>query len=308
MLWTTIKRVCRSGFINFWRDGFVSLASISIMTVTLLIIGSLIFSSALFQSSLKQLRDRVDVSVYFVTSAPESDILSLKKDVETLPQVLSSEYLSREEVLSQFKERHQNDQLTLQALDELGTNPLGATLNIRAKDTSQYETITKFLESKEGLNDGTPSIISKINYYDKKTAIDSFTKIITASKRVGTTILAIFIATSIIITFVMIQLVIYSSRDEIGVMRLVGASTMYIRAPFMVTGIMYGIIAGIFALLILYGVAYYLAPSTEVFFGGINLTAYYISNFVEIFVVIIGSGIILGAISSFLAVRRYLTV
>jgi len=308
MLWTNTKRICRSGFVNFWRNGFVSLSSVSIMTITLLVIGLLIFSSALFKSSLEQLRNKVDINVYFVTTAAEPEITALKGDIEIMPEVKSAEYVSREDVLAQFKERHQNDQLTLQALEELGENPFGATLNIRAKETSQYESITKFLESKSGTAVGTASIISKINYYDNKKSIDNLTRIIEAGKLIGTVVVSIFIAISIIVTFVMIQLVIYMSREEISVMRLVGASTMYIRGPLMITGIMYGAIASLITLLLLYFMAYYLAPGTAAFFGDVDVLSYYVQNFAKIFFIILASGVGLGGISSYLAVRRHLTI
>lgn len=308
MFWTNSKRICRSGFVNFWRNGFVSLSSVSIMTITLSVIGLLIFSSALFKSSLQQLRNKVDVNVYFVITVAEPEILALKSDIEIMPEVKSVEYVSREDVLTQFKERHQNDQLTLQALKELGENPFGATLNIRAKETSQYESITKFLESKSGTALGTASLISKINYYDNKKAIDSLTRIIEAGRLIGTVIVSIFIAISIIVTFVMIQLVIYMSREEISVMRLVGASNMYIRGPLMITGIMYGVIASLITLSLLYLMAYYLAPGTSAFFGDVNILSYYVQNFAQIFFIILASGVSLGAVSSYLAVRRHLTV
>jgi len=307
-MWTSIKRVGKAGFVNFWRNGFVSLASLSVMTVTLLIIGVTIFFSALLNSSLEQLKNKVDINVYFVTSAPESDILALKKDIEALPEVKSVEYLSRDDVLNEFKGKHADDELILQAFDELGDNPLGATFNINATDPSQYESITKFVEDKTG-QAGAASIVRKVSYHgDKKEAIDSLTNFITSSKRIGSLIITLFIFISVLITFNTIQLVIYSSREEISVMRLVGASMTYIRGPFMVTGIMYGIIAGIISLFALYLVALYLGPSTTLFFGGVNLASYYLSHFPLVFMVIVGGGVALGAVSSFLAVRRYLTI
>lgn len=308
MLWVSIKRIGKTGFINFWRNGFVSLASVSIMIVTLTVIGLIIFAGALFSASLMELQGKVDINVYFVTSAPESDIIGIKKDLEALPEVRTVEYLSREQVLDRFKARHENDQLTLQALEELGGNPLGATLNIHAKETSQYESIVKFLESKTTGASGSASMISKINYYDNKSAIDNLSKIITASKRIGSLLVVLFALISILITFNTIQLVIYTAREEISVMRLVGASTAYIRGPFVVTGIMYGGLASVVTLLLLYALSLWLAPSTQSFFGDINLATYYLNNFPQIFLIIVGSGIFLGAVSSYLAVRRYLII
>jgi cell division transport system permease protein len=308
-MWTSIKRIAKSGFVNFWRNGFVSLASLSVMTVTLLVIGVTIFFSALLNSSLLQLKNKVDINVYFVTSAPESDILAFKKDIEALPEVKSVEYLSREDVLQQFKEKHTDDELILQAFDQLGDNPLGATFNINAKDPSQYESITKFIEDKTTNAVGSASIVRKVSYHgDKKEAIDSLSNFISSSKRIGSLIISLFIFISVLITFNTIQLVIYSSREEISVMRLVGASTTYIRGPFMITGLMYGLLAGIISMLLLYGVALYIGPATTLFFGGVNLATYYLQHFAMVFAIIVGGGIGLGAVSSFLAVRRYLTI
>jgi cell division transport system permease protein len=306
MLWTATKRIIKAGFINFWRNGFVSLASVLVMTVTLTVIGLIIFTGALFSASLVQLRDKVDINVYFVTSAPENDILSLKLDLEQLPEVKKVEYFSRDDVLARFKARHENDQLTLQALEELGENPLGATLNIAARETSQYESIVKFLETKNAGAAGSASIISKINYYDNKSAIENLNNIITSGQRIGSFLVLIFGLISILITFNTIQLVIYTAREEISVMRLVGASTAYIRGPFVVTGIMYGVVAAFVTIILLYCLALWLAPSTTAFFGDINLASYYLSRFLQIFGIIFGAGIVLGAISSYLAVRRYL--
>ena len=309
MLWTATKRIVKGGFINFWRNGFVSLASVLVMTVTLTVIGLIIFAGALFSASLTQLQDKVDINVYFVTSAPESDIISMKLDLEKLPEVKEVAYVSREEVLERFKARHQNDELTLQALEEIGDNPLGATLNISARDTSQYESIVKFLDTKSETA-GSASIISKINYNEDqiKRAIDNLSKIITSAQKIGSVIILILGAISILITFNTIQLVIYTAREEISVMRLVGASMPYIRGPFVVTGVMYGVCASVLSMVLLYILAVWLAPSTTVFFGGTSVVQYYISNLAMLFGIIWGAGILLGAVSSYLAVRRYLIV
>jgi cell division transport system permease protein len=124
MLWTNTKRVIKAGFINFWRNGFVSLASLLVMSVMLLIIGSIIFTSAILDTSLQQIKSKVDINVYFVTTAREADILLIRDAVRTLPEVDRIEYISRDQALADFRNRHQNDQLTLQALDELKENPI----------------------------------------------------------------------------------------------------------------------------------------------------------------------------------------
>ncbi len=308
MFWTKIKRVFRAGFTSFWRNGFVSLASILVMVVTLFVIGSLIFTSATLSSTLQQIQNKVDVNVYFTTGATESQILALKKTLEALPEVAHIDYISRDQALANFKDKHQTDQLTLQALDELGDNPLGAVLNIKAKDPSQYEGIATFLQGKSGLADDGTSIIDKVNYYQNKVAIDRLTHIIQAGQKVGFTLTIILVILSVLITFNTVRLAIYTAREEISVMRLVGASNKYIRGPFVVTGIFYGIISAVITLAIFSPLTYWLGPKTQNFFTGINVFEYYKQNFGQIFLIIVSSGVFIGAVSSFWATRKYLKI
>lgn len=308
MLWTSIKRVIKGGVVNFYRNGFVSLASVLIMTVTLFVIGGVIFLSATLTASLEEIKSKVDVNVYFLTSAKEEDILTLANALRTLPEVKEVEYISREQALLDFKKRHENDELTLQALQELPDNPLGAVLNVKAKEPSQYEGIAGFLKGDSALGGGTTTIIDEVNYYDNKVAIDTLSRIMVSAEKLGFVVALLLVIISISIAFNTIRLAIYISRDEIGVMRLVGASNKYIRGPFVVSGILYGVTASLLTLALFYPLTYYLGDSLENFFSGLNLFRYYLAHFGEFFLILVGSGMVLGAISSFLAVRRYLNV
>lgn len=307
-MFTSIKRILRGGFTHFYRNVFVSLSSVLIMTVTLFVIGSVIFLSATLTHSLDEIRSKVDVNVYFQTGAPEASILALQKSVEALPEVKSAEYISREKALENFRKRHENDALTLQALDELPDNPLGAVLNIRAADPSHYEGIAEFLKSESALSKGSPSIIDEVNYYDNKATIDKLSSIIDSAQNLGFALTGLLVAISLIIAFNTIRLAIYISREEISVMRLVGASNTYIRGPFVVSGVIYGMTAAILTLAAFYPITYYLGGSTENFFSGLNLFSYYLDHFGEFFLILAGTGIVLGATSSYFAVRRYLRV
>lgn len=308
MLWVNTKRVIRAGFYSFWRNGFVSLASILIMIVTLAVIGSVLFLRAGLTASLNELKNKVDINVYFVTTAPENDILVMKETLEALPEVSQVAYVSREEALADFKERHANNQLTLQALDELGENPLGAVLNIRAKQPSQYEGIANYLEERKASAQGQQSIIDKINYFQNRAAIDKLTNIIHSAEKFGLGLTIALVVISVLITFNTIRLAIYMSREEIAVMRLVGASTSYIRGPFTVGGIIYGVAAGLLTLALFYPLAYWLGGASQNFLVGFNVFDYYVSKFPVFFLAIIGSGVFIGAVSSFLATKKYLKV
>ncbi len=309
MMWTSIKRITRSGFFSFWRNGFVSISSVLVMIITLFVITATIFLGAILNASLQEIKNKVDINVYFVRTAPEEDILSLQKALEALPEVKAPvEYVSREDALADFRQKHQDDQFTLQALDELGENPLGASLNIRAKEPSQYEGIAEFLKSKGVLlKDGT-AIIDKVNYYQNKTAIDTLTKMINSANRLGLILTLFLVCVSILITYNTIRLAIFMSRDEISVMRLVGASMMYIRGPFVVSGAIYGVVSGFVTLILFFPITLWLGNATAEFFVGLNVFSYYIENFAQIFLIVILSGAAIGSISSFLAVRKHLKI
>jgi cell division transport system permease protein len=225
-----------------------------------------------------------------------------------MPEISSIDYVSSDEALSEFRKRHQEDEPTLRALDELGSNPLGASLNIKAKDPSQYESIVKFLDDQKDSSKSGDSIIDRINYSKNKQAIDALNKIIAASNRLGSIVIGFFVFVSILITFNTIRLAIYIFREEISVMRLVGASEMYIRGPFVTVGVMYGFVSGILTLLLLYPITYWIGPITADIGTGLSVFSYYIAQFSFFFSVAVGSGVVLGAISSYLAVRKYLRV
>ncbi|MEX0917149.1 MAG: permease-like cell division protein FtsX, partial [Candidatus Paceibacterota bacterium] len=169
---------------GFWRNGFVTLASVLVMTVTLFAIGSLVFSNALVQKSLDDLQSKVDINAYFTLNASEEDILDLQRQVDALPEVASTEYVSRDDALERFRARHQDDQLVLQSLDELEENPLPASLAIRAKDPSQYQSVADFLKTvqDERISSNTP-LIDNINFFQNQETFENLANIIDSSER-----------------------------------------------------------------------------------------------------------------------------
>ena len=317
-MFTYFKRIIRTGFVNFWRNGFLSFSSIIILTLSLTAFGLLIFGSAFGQTLIQEVKNKVDINVYFTLGADEPSVLELKKTIEKLPEVAEVDYISRDQALASFKEKWKDNTLIIQGLTEVGDNPLPALLNIKAKEPSQYAGIASFLDSKNSLTSNGKNIIDKVNYNQNKLVIDRLGKIIPAVAKVGSGIALILIFVAIIITFNTLRLVIYNARDEIAVMKLVGASNAYVRGPFVVSGIMYGLFSGALTLVILGLFAYY-TDAAVIKFAGVQGTqdfgliinvfsTYFRHNIAQIVAVVLGSGIVLGAISSYLAVRRYLHV
>jgi cell division transport system permease protein len=300
MWWTHTRRIIRAGFINFWRNKVVTIASLLVMTVTLFVIGTLLLGSAFFHASLADIEKRVDISVAFKPDAAEADVLSIKQSLEQLPSVTEVIYTSRENELINFRERHKDNSLLLQSLEEVG-NPFGARLSIKSADPSQYESIASFLNNQDESSGG---LIDKISF--KKDLVDRLTALLASARQLGLIISVVLICMSILVTFNTISLAIYISREEISVMRLVGATNKYVRGPFLVEGVIAGILSCFMALILLYPTTMWLKGVTAGLYGGINLSSYYLQNFPKIFLILLASGVILGVVSSFLAVRKYL--
>lgn len=299
-----IKRILKAGWLNFIRNTFVSLSAVLVMVVMLLIISGVITTDRLLSDTLSSIENKVDVNVYFNPAVDEVTVLSLEEQLETLPEVDSVEYISRESALEQFKERHQNNQSVLSSLDELEENPLGATLTIKAKNTSQYDSIAVFLENYQSVN-LSANHIDKINYFDNKQAIDTLNNIIDGSQKFGFIISVIFIIIAIVITLNTLRLAIYISKDEIHVMNLVGATEGYIRGPFIVTGIIYGIIATIVVMAILLPLNLWMTSVVQDFFVDINFMEYYLQDFWRLVMWLLISGVVTGSLASSLAVKKY---
>jgi cell division transport system permease protein len=307
-MFTAIRRITKAGFVGFWRNAYVSLASIFVLMVVLFVIAATMFIDQLLTTSLSTLQSKVDINVYFVPEANEEDVKAILASVEALPDVSSAVYTSREEALEKFREKYKNNEITMQALNELEENPLGANIAIQAKELTQYESISQFLLAKQASAEPQNPIIETINYDKNKEAIDKLSSVIKTVEKASSVVTLVLILAAILITFNTIRLAIYTAREEISIMRLVGASNMFIRGPFLLQGIMYGFVAGVLALLIWYPIMIWVGPKTEEFFDGFNLFTYFVNDFSYIFGILVGTGIILGFISSALAIARYLRV
>ncbi|HEY4476706.1 MAG TPA: permease-like cell division protein FtsX [Candidatus Paceibacterota bacterium] len=303
MFLSNIKRIIRSGFINFWRSGVVSLSSVIVLTVTLFLVGSLLLAQAFLTASLDEIKAKVDISVSFQPDASEEEVLAFKNQITARPEVKSAVYRSREEEYNDFKQRNQDNALIMQSLEEVG-NPLGARLNIEATDPSHYESIAAFLEGDSALSAAGRNIIYQVNF--KKASVDALTAIIDTTQRVSLALALLFLFVSLIVTFNTVSLAIYISREEISVMRLVGANNRYIRGPFIIEGVIAGIFASLLALALLYPATIWLRQATAGVASNINLVTYYFDHFSFIALIIFVSGLFVSILAGFLAIRKHL--
>jgi len=300
----TLYRILKSGFCNFWRSGWLSSVTVSIMAFTLLVIGSLLFFNATANTILNSLQEKIDISVYFKPGSNEEEILKVKNELMNLPEIQNIDYVSQEESLVRFRQAHQDNILINQSLSELDENPLEAALNIQAREASFYSAIVSFLETSQ-----FKPLISNINYREgKRDAIERFA-LISKGMRQGSLILSLFFAIiAILVAFNAIRLAIYDSRQEVEIMRLVGAKNWFIRGPFIVSGLLYGLLGAVICLAILYLGLNIVSPHLSTFAPQVNLVSYFHSHLLLVFGLIFASGIALGVLSSLIAIRKYLKV
>ena len=305
-MFTIFKRIIVSGCVGFYRNISVSLSAVLIIGIALLTFASVYLGGQLLNASIKQLEQKVDVNVYFKTSADNALILEIKKELEGINQVAQVEFITREQALESFKERNKDNQVILDSLDVLDDNPLGASFNIKASEISQYENIALFIDQVQ-VQDKYAGLVDTVNYNQNKAAIDKIRSVTDYSQKFGVIITAILALLAFIIVYNTIRLTIYTVREEVAVMRLVGASRFFARGPFVVEGMLYGIMGTVLALAVLWPGLYYVAPYLNQVFV-LNIYELFTDQATLISGSMLGVGVLLGLVSSGFAIRKYLDI
>lgn len=305
-MFTTLSRIIVSGFSGFYRNISVSLSAVLIIGIALLAFASMYLGGQVLAASIKQLEQKVDVNVYFATTADIELIGEIKKELEGINQVSEVTLVTREQALENFKERNKDNKVILESLEVLEDNPLGASFNIKAKEISQYENIALFLDQVQ-VQDKYAGVIDTVNYNQNKQAIDKIRSLTDYSQKFGVVVIAVLSVLSLIIVYNTIRLTIYTVREEVAVMRLVGASRFFARGPFVVEGALYGFAGTILALMIVWPGLYYIAPYlNEVFV--LNIYDLFMDQIVLVVGGMFAIGMLLGLVSSGLAIRKYLDI
>ena len=300
-MFTIISRIFHFGLKNFSRNGWLSVATVAIMTLALMVFAGLILFSYVTHQAAASIEDKIDISVYFKTNTSEDQVLNIQQSLQGLPEVASVSYISRDQALAIFQQNHANDQTITQAINQLDTNPLEASLNVKAQDPSQYGAIANYLASPN-----LTQYIDTVSYTQNQNVIERLAKIVSTVERGGWAVTIFLVIIAGLVVFNTIRLAIYSSRDEIGIMRVVGASNSLVRGPFVIDGMLCGAIAAIASLIIVAPALYFVSPYLDVFIPGLSLFHYFYAHIVQLLLYELLFGVGIGGFSSFFAVRRYL--
>lgn len=300
----SLLRIIKTGFTNFWRNRWLSAASTLIMVITLVILSILSLLFVITSSSVNSIKERVDISAYFKTGLAENQIMSVKSKIEQDQRIESVTYVSADQALEQFKEAHKNDPLITDSIKELNENPLPATLQIKAYNLEDYPAIAEDVSGEE-----YRAQIEKVNFEDNRVLIERLNRLLGFIVGVGLALMIIFSLIAILVIFNTITLTIYNRRQEVEIMRLVGATNWYIRGPFIMEALMYSVVGTIITSILLAplytsllpSVSHYLNPSHDIFAES-YLRFYYLV------LLQLAIACILSVISSLLAIRRYLKI
>lgn len=302
----TFWRIVKGGFSNFLRNAWLSIAAMAVMVVTLSIVLFSFIANVTFSYTIQDIRSRIDVSVYLIDDITEEQRFSLTKQLEGIQNVRAVEYISKEDALKGFLNAN-NENVELQLAIMQADNKIPASLKVKLYNPDIIDELKTFLDQPD-----IKALQSDETSYsgDRKEAIDKISKATTFIQQAGIVGVLIFAAISMLIIFNTIQMAIFNRRDELAIMKLLGASRSYIRGPFLVESMLIGIFAALISVALCRGV-FTIASGTlgASTFGLLDIAysgRYFSDHFWQILAAQLSIGILIGFISSYIATQRYL--
>ncbi|OGZ27555.1 MAG: hypothetical protein A2365_01670 [Candidatus Nealsonbacteria bacterium RIFOXYB1_FULL_40_15] len=297
------KRVLKNGWKNFSGSFGLSFATVFVMILVISTITILYFLNPISDMLVKDVEEKVDVSVYFKEETDPEDILEVKSEIVKIPEVEEVNYISKEEAFESFMDRHKEDHILIDSLAEVGYNPFLASLSVKAKEASRYEQVAVFLETGP-----FKELVDKIDYHQRKPVIEKVFAFTKGVKNIAFFFSMVFGIIALIIAFNTVKIAIQSSKEEISIMRLVGASNWFVRGPFIIQGLIAGSIAALITFVLTFVASHFLDSNISSIIPSVSLLGIFSSNLLALLLIQLLSGAILGTASSLIAVRKYLKI
>ncbi len=306
-MFVQFTRILKFAIQGFFRNFWLSIANVTILTLTLVVINFLIVFNLLTMNAIDLVKDKVDISLYFKQDISTNDIEQVKQKISKSPEIKSVEYISSEKALQIFQERHDGEDIN-KAIEDLKKEDdqiFAASIKIKAKDVAMYDQILKELRTSQYSN---LFEIDENQFKDYSRITERLNSISSKVELVGYMVSLIFIIITLTMVYNSIKIAIYTHRDEIYIMKLVGANTSFIKGPFFIEILMSNIIALLVVMGIFYASAAIAQPFIDRLFEGysISLIGYFNENFIVIFLgqLIISS--VFSVSSSYIAMKKYL--
>ncbi|MFZ3057965.1 MAG: ABC transporter permease [Minisyncoccales bacterium] len=295
-----LRKTFKNGWDNFWRQGFLTFATSLVIFIAVILGTALFFFQGAVSYLTQQLEDKIDISVTFKSNIERDVILQIKDNLLTLEQVKKVDYISSEDAYNTFVTAHEGDQY-MEALSLIGSNPFLPALRIQTKEPSQYKEVSEYLTKDE-----YKDLISEVNDSKRGVMIEKLSGLTKSVQVLGLFFTFILSLIAIIITFNTLRLSIYSQKEEIEIMRLVGARNSFIRGPFLVQGGLCGFFASVISFMLSTIVLFIFNAQLTTLFMGFDCLAFFKSNLLIIILLQLLVGVGLGLLSSYFAVRKYL--
>lgn len=302
---TSTYRILQFAFQNFWRNIWLSIITISMLVLTLLTVNILLVLNRVTDQAISFVENRIEVSVYFNENAPIAKVNDALTYLRTLPQVKDVQEIAADEALAEFKQRHATDPAILSSLDELGKNPFGPTLTIKAHRAKDFDAIIAALD-----NPRFRDAIRQKDFSDYQSIVGKIRQTTDEIRTGGIVLSGIFFLIALLIIFNTVRVAIFIHREEIGIMRLVGASSSFIRAPFLVETIILSILSIAIVIAIVYPSLAFIEPTFNQYFGSgtTGLVSYFEQNGFMIFGLQFLALLVVTMGSTALAMRKHLKV
>lgn len=280
------------------------MVTVSILMLTLFSISFVLFLNVLSREAFAVIKNKIDVSVSFKPEIAPADVLAVQENLEKVSYIKEIKFQSRADVLSDFQKKHQTDQPILDSLTELANNPFGDNLIIKAQTIKDYPLILTALEQSQYKN-----LIAEKIYDNNNVFLNKIDLITNKIKKLGLVITLIFSLITVLVMFNTIRITIYTHSEEIAIMKLVGASNWFIRAPFLLESFIYAVLGALATMILLYPVLNIIEPYiAHLFDYNFSLLAYYTTHLAQIFFWQAAGVLILNTIASTVAVSKYLKV
>lgn len=308
--WLTFLRMCRYGVNNFTRNAWLTVAATAVMTITLLIVFVTVVSQNVLADTTQSVGKRIDRSIYLKTGTTEKQAAPILSDIRGLSNVESVSFISTEAGRADFAVKNKSSAGTLSALN-VAANSIPATIRIVLKDVNDTSQLVDYVNTSKPLKtyidpnpDRKPTFMS-----DRKSATDTIAGWTQVAQKAGIAMSVIFVSISTLIIFNTIRMAIFNRKEEIQMMKLIGADRSFIRGPFVVEAVVYGFIAAIIATALGFTLLISSAHSLEGWGVESGQTLRFLTNYVGlVLLAMIFLGALIGTISSLLATRRYLKI
>lgn len=300
---TFLLRTLKYAVQDFWRNIWLSLITVTVVLFALFSFNSLVLVKTISDYTLQTIEKKIDVSVFINPGIEENQVLDLRARLLGLEQVKEVIYISADEALDSMVEKHKNDEAIIQSLEELGSNPLGAQLIVQANTASDYDPIVDLLNDERY----DPMIADK-NFDEHTFIIERVSDVSNRIRTAAAFATVLFSIIALIVVFNTLRIIIYTHRDEIAIMRLVGATNWFIRMPYLWESILYAVLGQGLFLLMWYPLLSFIQPFIdEIFTDGssIDLITFYNVNSLFLFGLQFLGLIALLSFASILATRRY---